>query len=37
MRDIPHVQGEELKDFVRAFKLGAGIKLREPSKRHKNL
>jgi len=33
--DIKHVQGEELKDFVRAFVLGAGIKLHEPSRQHK--
>ena len=37
VRDITHVQGEGLKDFVRAFELGAGIKLHEPSERHKKL
>jgi hypothetical protein len=36
VRDITHVQGEELKDFVSAFELGAGIKLHGPTKRHKS-
>jgi hypothetical protein len=31
------VQGEELKDFVRAFELGAGINLHGHSRQHKKV
>jgi len=37
VRDVTNVQSEELKGFVRAFELGAGIKLHGPSRRHKKV